>query len=306
MRPLRILDFRFLPSPPLQGGAGGRRGAGFQTFLRSALAIYHWELASFFRRPSSYLLLLAAVGVAAWAFTWLVALLARGGVALSQADDPIRQFLGPNVFLIGLYTLLVPLLTMNLVAEERRRSTWEYLVTAPASTAAIILGKFAAAWSLLMVCVAPWFLFLLLLRVWNGGTRWLWGVIRWFDWPGLPFDLGPLAAAAIGLGMVGGTFVALGLLCSCVCRRPVTAALLSTLVMGLCLALGLLPRLLEHWRVPENYMESAQALSCWGQLEWFSRGTVLPRVVAGHVSVWAATLWVATIVVRRVDEAGHV
>ncbi|MGQ0634719.1 MAG: ABC transporter permease [Planctomycetaceae bacterium] len=276
--------------------------AQLRSFTRGALAVCHWELTSFFRRPASYLLLLAALGVAAWAFTWLIALLARGGVALSQADDPIRQFLGPNVFLIGLCTLLVPLFTMNLVAEERRRATWEYLLTAPVSTGSVVVGKFAAAWTLWMTCLAPWLLYVLLLRTWNGGTRWLWGVIPWFDTPGLPFDLGPVVSAVIGLGVIGGSFVALGLLCSSLCGRPVSAALLSSLVMGLCLVLGLLPRLLEHWQFSESVVELAHAFSSWGQLEWFSRGTIFPRVIAAHLSLWIVILWGATRVSRLVDD----
>ena len=39
-------------------------------------------------------------------FSWLVTLLSRGAtVVLRHADDPIAQFLGPNVFLIGGCTL---------------------------------------------------------------------------------------------------------------------------------------------------------------------------------------------------------
>lgn len=280
-----------------------QRSASIPAFLRGAAAVCRWELASFFRRPVSYLLLLAASLAAAWAFGWLVALLARGGVALRMADDPVRQFLGPNVFLIASCTLLVPLLTMGLVADERRRATWEFLLTSPVSRGAVFAGKFFAAWALFAVCVSPWVMFLLLLRVWSGGTRWIGGVIPWFETPGVPFDLGPIAAGAIGLALVGGTFVACGLFCSSLCRRPISAALLSALVMGLSLLAALAPRLLEAYGLSENAISFARNFSSWGQLEWFSRGTILPRVIVGHLSLWLALLWLTTHLSRRLDDA---
>src|SRR6516225_9015230 len=71
-------------------------------FLHRSSIVFVWEIKSFFLRPLSYLLLLAAALLAGWSFSWLVTLLARGtDPALQSGDDPISQFLGPNVFLIG-------------------------------------------------------------------------------------------------------------------------------------------------------------------------------------------------------------
>ena len=60
--------------------------------------------------------------------------------------------------------LLCPGMTMRLFAEERRSGTIETLLTAPVSTAGIVLGKFAAA---LVTYVAMWFptvLYIVVLR----------------------------------------------------------------------------------------------------------------------------------------------
>lgn len=273
------------------------------SFARQSAAVCRWELASFFRRPVSYLLLLAAVLVAACAFTWLIALLARGGLVLRQADDPIRQFLGPNIFLIAACALFTPVLTMNLIADERRRASWECLVTSPASLGQVVVGKFMAAWALLLLCLSPWIVFVLVLRTWNGGTRWLWDTIPWFEAGGLAFDLGPVLAGIVGIGTIAGTLVAFGLLCSSGCRRPVSAALLTSLLMGASVLLALVPRLLEHWQFAPALVERAQWLSCWGQLEWFSRGTLLPRAMLGHLLLWIGVLWLSARIARRVDQA---
>ncbi|MBI3862762.1 MAG: ABC transporter permease [Planctomycetia bacterium] len=271
-------------------------------FSTSAAAVCAWELRSFFLRPASYLLLLAATLTAAWGFSWLVTLLSRGAtIILRHADDPIAQFLGPNVFLIGGCTLLVPLLTMNSIADERRRATWEQLLTAPVSPLAVVLGKFAAVWSLLMIALAPWVYHVVVLRFWNGRMT-DWHGIPWFDGPGLAFDFGMVWGGCLGLMIVGATFAALGLFCSGLCRVPASAAVLSLAAMGLIVLIALAPRVLAYWSFAPDQIALVEAVSCWGHLERFSRGTIEPRIVAGHLSVCAALLWGTAVTCRRVDE----
>jgi hypothetical protein len=45
-----------------------------------------------------------------------------------------------------------------------------------------------------------------------------------------------------------------------------------------------------------------EAISCWGHVERFGRGVIVPRIIAGHLSVCAALLWGTACVARRVDE----
>src|SRR6185295_3386422 len=206
-------------------------------FTQRVTAVFVWEIKTFFFRPASYLLLLAAAVSAAWSFSWLVTLLSRGlDPALRPAADPIAQFLGPNIFLIGACTLLVPLLTMNAIADERRRGTWELLITAPVSPFAVVAGKFAALWSLFLICLAPCFYYVAVLHFWNGRVATMWNFLPWPAGPGLAIDWGPVSPGPIGLAVVGATFVAVGLFCSGVSRGPATAALLTLVAMSTILA----------------------------------------------------------------------
>ena len=263
-------------------------------FKRGAL-IGAWEFRSFWLRPMTYVLLFSAALLAAWSFSWLVTLLSQGTPALRAADDPIAQFLGPNIFLIGGCTLLVPLLTMNAIADERRRGSWELLVTSPASAFEIVLGKFAALWALFLICLAPWPYFLAVLRSANGQG--------WFDGSGLPFDFGIALGGFAGLAVIGATFVALGLFCSGLCRGAASAALLSLVAMGAILLLGFAPRMLEYWGFPAEQTALVESISCWNQIERFSRGVIEPRIIAAHVSLCALLLWATATLARRIDEA---
>ncbi len=272
-------------------------------FLRGIATVFAWEIKTFFLRPASYVLLLAAALLAGWGFAWLVTLLARGGdPALRSGDDPISQFLGPNVFLIGGCTLLIPLLTMNAIADERRRGSWELLLTAPVSPLAVVLGKFAAIWCLFMTCLAPWFYYIAVLGAWNGRTKLLWSFVPWPDGRGLAFDWGAVCASGAGLAVVGATFVAVGLFCSGLCRGPASAALLALVAMGTILLAGVVPRVLDHWGYPAEQIRLVESFSCWRHIERFSRGVVEPQIIAGHVSVCAALVWGAAGVARRVDD----
>lgn len=272
--------------------------------LGRTAVVFAWEIRTFFLRPTSYVLLLAAALLAGWSFSWLMTLLARGpDAALRTVDDPLLQFLGPNLFLIGGCTLLVPLLTMNAIADERRRASWESLITAPVSPLAVVLGKFAACWCLFMTCLTPWLYYLAVLRGWNGKVRFLWNLVPWSDGAGLAFDWGPVYGGWIGLATVGATFVAMGLFCSGLCRGPASAALLSLVTMGMILLIGFAPRVLEYWSYSREQVRFIATISCWGHLERFSQGVIEPRIIAGHLSICVALLWGTVHFSRRVDDA---
>jgi len=281
------------------------RTTAFATAVTRVGSVARWEWHGYFRRPIGYLLLLAAVLVSAWSFAWLVTLIARGGgTALVQANDPIVQFLGPNIFLTGFCTLVVPLLTMNLMADERRRGTLELLLTTPVSTGEAIVGKFLASWGIFLAMLSPWVIDLLVLRCWSGATSMLWDVVPVPTGTGLPFDVGILIGGATGLALLGGTQIAIGLLCSSGCRRPVAAAMLTFAALLGLLVLGILPRVLEIWSFPHERIAWIEGLSPWNHLDQFSRGKFLPRVFVGHITAWFCLLWLAVRVSRNADEGG--
>jgi ABC-2 type transport system permease protein len=272
-------------------------------FLEGCCAVFAWEIKTYILRPTTYVLLLASALLAGWSFSWLVTLLARGSDgALHPGSDSIALFLGPNVFLIGGCTVLIPLITMNAIADERRRANWELLLTAPVSTLAVVVGKFVAAWCLFITCLAPWAWYLVVLHGWNGKFRFLWNLVPWFDGSGLVFDPGPAMAGCTALAVVGATFVAVGLFCSGLCRGPSSAALLTTVAMATIIVVGLLPRVLAHWGCSMEQVGFIEMISCWGHLDRFSRGVIEPRVIAGHMTFCAGLLWVTAYVTRRVDE----
>ena len=101
----------------------------------------------------------------------------------------------------------VPLLTMRLIAEERRNRTMTFLMSAPVSMTQIVLGKFLATFIFLAIVgalIAGMALSLLM-----GGK----------------LDYGLLFANMVGLLLLTGSFAAIGLFVSCLTTHPVVAAI---------------------------------------------------------------------------------
>lgn len=278
--------------------------AAGRSLLRCTFQVARWELRRFWLRPMTYGLLLTTTAVAAASFSWLVTLLARGSVPMSRRDDdPVLQFFGPNIFLVGISFLLVPLLTMSAIADERRRGGWELLLTTATRTSGIILGKFLAAWTQWLVCFGPWVVFGAAITLWNGEMCWLPGGIPWFAGRGLDVDAGALCGGVFGIALLGGTFMAWGLFCSSLCRTGLAAAALCSAGMLAMVVAGALPKLLAYWSFPPGLILLCEKFGCWGHLEQFSTGLVSPRIVVAHVSCVIGLLWCTVLTARHQHDA---
>jgi ABC-2 type transport system permease protein len=94
---------------------------------------------------------------------------------------------------LGLALLVVPVVTMRLLAEERRSGTLEMLITLPVSDSDVILGKYAGRRA------GP--------PVVSRRSR----TIAMFMWPGIwAAHWGPVLAGYVGLTLFAGASVAIG------------------------------------------------------------------------------------------------
>jgi len=104
---------------------------------------------------------------------------------------------------------VVPLVSMRLVAEERRNGTLGLLISAPLSMTEIVVGKYLGLLALLFLMV-----FLTALMPLSLGL-------------GTHLDYGRLLAGVLGLTLLLGAFAAAGLYMSTLTRQPVVAAVSS-------------------------------------------------------------------------------
>lgn len=173
-------------------------------------AIIRKELHMLFISPLAWLLLALIQAVSAWVF--LVRLDAFLGIQpqlLQIANPPgITEVIVAPVFMIAAVLLLVitPLLSMRLLAEERRNHTLTLLMSVPVSIADIVLGKFL---SLMLFFLAVIILLVMLcFSLRTGGA----------------LDFGLLLSNSLGLCLLAACFSALGLYLSSLTAQPVIAA----------------------------------------------------------------------------------
>jgi ABC-2 type transport system permease protein len=112
---------------------------------------------------------------------------------------------------IGLF--VTPMITMRLLAEEKRQGTMELLATSPITDLQILLGKFLGALSLYALMIASGLLNLI----------WLWR----FAEPGAGPDWRPLVTGSLGLLLLGACFITVGLFASAITRNQIVAGVVS-------------------------------------------------------------------------------
>lgn len=105
------------------------------------LAIMKRELLSYFTSPLGYVFV-AVFYLFSGVFLYLFTL-------YSQSADMSSVYIG--MFFVML--IMIPILTMRLMAEENRQKTDQLLLTAPVSLPRLVMGKFLSAFSILVMCV---------------------------------------------------------------------------------------------------------------------------------------------------------
>ena len=181
------------------------------------------EAAALFRSPVAWVVLAIVQALAAFVFLLhLESYLQLQPQLQAEASGPgVTGFLVPRLFgaATTIHLVAVPLLTMNLFAGERRQASLPLLLSAPVSTAEIVLGKFLGVMSVLATMVVLTALMPAAL-----------GVVA-------ELDIGALGLATLGALLFIAGAAAAGTYLSTVGHSPVTSAIAT---LGLLLGLLLL------------------------------------------------------------------
>lgn len=182
--------------------------------MRGLVAIYRRELAGLFFGPLAWVLLALAFFLNGYLF--ILYLKTSGG----DVDVSVRLALGDSWIFWALLILVPPLLSMRMISEESRSGILEFILTAPVSDAAVVVGKFLAATTFLGIMWSSVFVYALMLSS-----------------LGVAPDLGVLIGGFIGALLVSALFCAVGLFASCLTNTPVLAAFAAVLLnLGIVIA----------------------------------------------------------------------
>jgi ABC-2 type transport system permease protein len=236
--------------------------------MKNTLLIAGKEIKSYFASPIAYLLM-AAFGLI-FGFTFYVSSrdFIRMGLQaqmmgqqqpMSVNDIIIRPLLG----FAGTITLfLVPMITMRLLAEEKRTGTIELLLTSPILDNEIIIGKWLGAMAL--------FLCILGMSMINIAFIFIWGKP----------DVQPVLVAYLGLILQGGCLLAVGEFISATTKNQIVAGGVTFFV---CLLLYLMSYFTGNDTGPVSQVFNY--LSIITHLENFSKGLLSMKDVIFYFSM---------------------
>jgi ABC-2 type transport system permease protein len=230
-------------------------------------AVYIRELAAYFLTPLAYVFI-AIFLIALGSFTF----------EIGRFFDTNRADLAPFfLFHPWLYLVFLPAIAMRLWADEARGGTLELLLTLPAPTWSLVLGKFLAAWT-----VAGAALLL---------TTPMWMSVNWL---GAPDNAAIFLTYVISFLMAGG-YLAIACAMSAAAGNQVVAFVLSVAVGFIFTAAGL-PVVASAFG--PGLAEAMASFSLLTHFEAAQRGVLEMRALVfyiGFIAVWLAlnAIWVS-------------
>ena len=170
------------------------------------LALYLKELRSFLSSIIGYVFILIYL-IASGLFHWI---LSYNTNLLEGAEADLIPFfnLSPVILLI-----LIPAITMRSIAEERRTGTIELLFTKPISDLGIILAKYFAGVTLMIIAIIPTIVYFFSMYYLGKPI----GII----------DLGASLTSYLGLILLGSVFVSIGIFASSLTSSQIVSFILA-------------------------------------------------------------------------------
>ncbi len=213
--------------------------------------------------------------VVAAAFLAITGFFFVASVSDAFSEATIRGFLAGAVFFM---IFMSPALTMRLLAEEQKLGTLELLLTSPLREFEIVLGKFIAAFTMLVIMAVLSLFFVLVLYVYGVPDSW------------------PLITGYFGLLLYGAATIAIGLFASALSPNQIVGLIVgSGLLTGLTIidfisdrVTGIAAEVLNGLQLGASF--SVFDLDSFGVAEAghfadFARGVISVSDIAYYVSV---------------------
>ena len=163
------------------------------------------EIRTYFSSPMAYVVSAAFLAITGFFFV--------ASVSDAFAEASIRGYLAGAVFFM---IFMSPALTMRLIAEEQKLGTLELLLTSPLREFEIVIGKFIAAFAMIIIMMLLSLYFVIVLFVYGDP------------------DIGPMLSGLLGLVLYAAATLAVGLFAS---------SLSSNQIVGLVVGSGILTAL---------------------------------------------------------------
>ena len=231
--------------------------------MTSAGTIFQREINAYFLSPIAYVIIAVFTVFSGYFFSIMLGI---------TQESTLRYSLAYTQFILS---ILTPVITMRLLAEENKTGTIEPLMTAPVTDFEVVFGKFLAAWALYNVMIAPTAFYIIFLA-----------------WVGNP-DYGAIIASYIGLVLMGGLFISIGLLVSAITKNQIVAAVIGIVALLILLVVGLASSGNEGW-----FYSALRYIGTYDHWDTFTKGIVDTRDVIYYVSFTALLIFIVVLIVE--------
>jgi ABC-2 type transport system permease protein len=160
------------------------------------------EFKGYFNSPSAYIILVAFLLISGWFFV--------SPLFINNSAELRSLF---NIVPI-LYIFFIPAITMGLIAKEKNTGTIELLTTFPIKDSEIILGKFWASLSLILIGLLFTLIYLITIVI-----------------LGKNVDFGAIFCGYLGLIFLGAVYSSIGLFASSLTNNQIVAFIISFFII---------------------------------------------------------------------------
>jgi ABC-2 type transport system permease protein len=228
--------------------------------MRNVWAVATRELRSYFLSPLAYLV--------------MALFLVGGGILFALILGQTREasLRGVMQNFSVLFLIVVPMISMRLLAEEVRTGTVELLLTSPVHEWQIVTGKFVGGIVLLLAMIALTLVYAVFLLLWGNPDR------------------GPLAAGYLGIILQAAAFLAVGLWASSITENQIVAAVLAfifLLVLWLSESIG--------GAISGPVGQAVTYISVTSHLQEFQQGVINLKDIVFYLTMVAAGLVLSTL-----------
>jgi len=226
-------------------------------------SIFKKEFRSYFNSPTAYVM----IGL----FILISSIVFYVNLASLSADYSLNL----NYMSIILI-LIIPVLTMKILADERKSGTEVLLITSPTSLTSIVVGKYLAAVAVFLVMTVITFIYPIILSVFG------------------EIAISEIVGGYVGLILLGAAFIAFGVFASSLTESQIISAIVS--IVGLLLMWllqGIAPALGGIWSKTLNWF------SLFSRTEDFYAGILSLGPIVYYLSFSAIFVFLAIRVIEK-------
>jgi len=232
--------------------------------MAGARQVFQKDFKVYFVSPIAYIVISIFLILCGWFFFSTFFL-------FDQAE--MRNFF---TLLPGIFSFVIPAVTMRLFSEERNTGSYELLLTLPLSGRDVVLGKFLSALAFVTIMLLPTLSYAVFVSLYGD-----------LDW-------GPVMGGYLGALLLGAAFSSIGLFASSLTRNQIIAFIIG---MAICFALTLLDKMLFF--LPKSFLGVLQFLGADFHFQNIARGILDSRDILYFLSVCFVMLYATSLVLQE-------